>query len=208
VLNWTSPTDTKQLRSFLGLAGYYRKFIKNYGLISRPLTDILKKNTPFLWTPQLQQSFEELKHALVTAPVLSLPNFAKPFLVETDASDRGVGAVLMQEGHPIAYLSKALSNKSQALSTYEKECLAIILAIDKWKPYLQHLPFSIATDQRSLVHLGEQKLTNGVQHKAFVKLLGLQYNMVDKKGLENKAADALSRKVHHDESMPFLLANP
>jgi hypothetical protein len=70
------------------------------------------------------------------------------------------------------------------------------------------LPFSIATDQRSLVHLGEQKLTNGVQHKAFVKLLGLQYNMVDKKGLENKAADALSRKVHHDESMPFLLANP
>jgi hypothetical protein len=197
VQNWRSPTDTKQLRSFLGLAGYYRKFIKNYGLLSRPSTDILKKNTPFLWTPQLQQCFEELKPTLVTTPVLSLCNFAKT--VKIDASDRGIGAVLMQEGHPIAYLSKALSKKSQAMSTYEKECLAIILAIDKWKPYLQHLQFSIATDQRSLVYLGEQKLTNGVQHKAFVKLLGLQYNMVYKKGLENKVADAMSRKVHHDE---------
>jgi hypothetical protein len=106
VQNWKSPTDTKQLRSFLGLAGYYRKFIKNYGLISRPLTDILKKNTPFLWTLQLQQSFEELKHALVTTPVLRLPNFAKPFLVETDASDRGVGASVDARGPPHSILKQ------------------------------------------------------------------------------------------------------
>lgn len=100
----------------------------------------------------------------------------------------------MQKGHPIAYLSKALSKKSQALSTYEKECLAIILAVDKWKSYLQHQPFTIATNQKSLVHLGEQKLMDGIQHKAFVKLLGLQYKMVYKKGAENRVADALSRK--------------
>jgi hypothetical protein len=93
--------------------------------------------------------------------------------IETDASDKGIGAVLTQQGHQVAYLSKALSKRTQALSTYEKEGLAIILAIDKWKAYLQHLPFTIATDQKSLIHLGEQILANGVQHKAFVKISGL-----------------------------------
>lgn len=203
-----APTDTKQLRSFLGLDGYYRKFIRHYGIISKPLTDLLKKHTQFLWTPQLQQCFDTLKEALVIAPVLALPNFAKEFTVETDASGTGIGAVLMQQGHPIAYLSKALSKKSQALSTYEKECLAIILAVDKWKQYLQHRPFTIATDQRSLVHLGEQKLIDGLQHKAFVKLLGLQYTLVYKKGLENGAADALSRKVSHNEVCAISVSKP
>jgi hypothetical protein len=78
-----------------------------------------------VWTPLLQRSFDSLKKSLTTTPVLSLPNFAKEFTIETDASDKGIGAVLMQQGHPIAYLRKTLSNKSQALSTYEKECLAI-----------------------------------------------------------------------------------
>jgi hypothetical protein len=99
----------------------------------------------------------------------------------------------MQNGHPIAFLSKALSRKSQAMSTYEKECLAVILAVDKWKPYLQQQPFTILTDQTSLIHLGEQRLVDGIQHKAFVKLLGLQCRIQYKKGQENKAADALSR---------------
>lgn len=137
VQDWPPPTHVKQVRQFLGLAGYYRKFIKNYGLISRTLTDLLKKHTQFQWTPQLQQCFEALKKALISAPVLSLADFSKEFTIETDASDKGIGAVLMQQGHPIAYLSKALSKRSQALSTYE-ECLAIILAVDKWRPYLQH----------------------------------------------------------------------
>ena len=106
----------------------------------------------------------------------------------------------MQNHHPIAYLSTALSKRSQALSTYEKECLAIILAVDKWKPYLQHQPFTIATDQRSLIHLGDQKLSDGLQHKAFIKLLGLNYRLIYKKGLDNRAADALSRK-HHPEQL-------
>jgi hypothetical protein len=129
-------------------------------------------------------------------------------MIETDASGKGIGAVLMQHGHPIAYLSKALSNKSQAMSTYEKECLAIILAVDKWKPYLQQQPFTIATDQKSLIHLNEQKLTDGVQHKAFVKLMGLQYKILYKKGQDNKVTDALSRKPTHNEVHALSIIKP
>ena len=103
--------------------------------------------------------------------------------------------MLSQDNHPVAYISKALGPKTQALSTYEKECMALILAVTKWKSYLQHQEFTIATDHKSLIHLGEQKLQEGMQHKAFLKLLGLQYKIVYKKGLENKAADALSRQA-------------
>lgn len=94
MVNWPSPTDARQLRGFLELFGYYRKFIKNYGLLSRPLTDLLKKDTMFHWTPQLQISFDTLKQALVFAPVLVLPDFTKSFTIETDASSTGIGAVL------------------------------------------------------------------------------------------------------------------
>jgi hypothetical protein len=146
------------------------------------MKNLLKKNTTFVWTPQLQKCFDTLKTALTSAPVLSLPDFSKEFVVETDACDTRIEAVLMQQGHPIAYLSKALSKKSWTLSTYEKECLALILAVDKWKQYLQHQPFTILTDHRSLMHLADQKISDGIQHKAFVKLLGLPYKIVYKKG--------------------------
>ena len=131
VKEWPVPTDLKQLRGFLGLSGYYRKFIKNYGIISRPLTELLKKNTVFLWTPSHQESFDTLKAALTSAPVLALPDFTKPFTIETDASAVVMGAVLMQNNHPVAYLSKALGVKAQTLSTYEKECLALIMDVTK-----------------------------------------------------------------------------
>lgn len=112
--------------------------------------------------------------------------------METDASATGTGAVLSQEHHPVAYISKALGPKAQALSMYEKECMAVILVVSKWKPYLQHKEFTILTDHKSLIHLGEQRLHEGLHQKAFIKLLGLQYKVLYKKGLENKAADALS----------------
>lgn len=93
---------------------------------------------PFNWNSETEASFQQLKKALVTAPVLALPDFNKQFIVETDASEIGFGAILMQSGHPIAYLSKAICTKNQALSTYEKECMAIMVAIDKWRAYLQN----------------------------------------------------------------------
>ena len=101
------------------MIGYYRKFIRHYGLISRPLTDLLKKNVQFQWTPIAEQAFQTLKHQLMTAPVLAVPDFSKQFVLETDASDLGIEAVLMQDQHPIAYLSKALGPRNQALSVYE-----------------------------------------------------------------------------------------
>lgn len=135
-----------------------------------------------------------MKRALIAAPVLALPHFGKPFTVETDASNTGTGAVLMQGSHPIAYLSKALGVKAQSLSTYEKEYLAFVMAVTKWKPYLQHREYTILTDQRNLIHLGEQHIQGDMQQKAFIKLLGLQYKVVYKKEINNRAADALSRQ--------------
>lgn len=132
----------KELRSFLGLAGYYRKFVHHFGVISRPFFDLLKKHALFIWTTAHDEAFQELKTALSQAPELALPDFSKPlFSIETDASDIGVGAVLLQQGHPLAFVSKALGPKTRGLSTYEKEYLAILIAIEQWRHYLQHLNF-------------------------------------------------------------------
>ena len=131
------------------------------------------------------------------SPVLALPDFSKTFCVKTDASGSGIGAVLLQSGHPLALNSRALGPKSQGLSTYEKEYMAILMAIQQWRPCLQYSEFIIYTDQHSLTQLNEQWLHNQWQQKVFTKLLGLQYKVVYKKGVENGVADALSRKSHH-----------
>lgn len=119
--------------------------------------NLLKKNTQFIWTSTVDDAFAAIKQALVQALVLASLDFRKEFVLETDACATGVGAVLMQQGHPLAFLSKALGPKNQALSIYDKECLAILMAIEKWKAYLQHGSFTIHTDQRSLIHLGDHK---------------------------------------------------
>lgn len=193
VQSWPVPSSVKELRSFLGLAGYYRKFVLNYGILSKPLTSLLKKGQLYLWTSATDQAFQAIKHALVTAPVLAMPDFSIPFVVETDASDKGMGAVLMQNNHPITFLSKALGPRHLGLSTYEKESLAIMMAVDHWRPYLQHAEFFIKTDHRSLAFLDNQRLTTPWQHKALTKLLGLWYQIIYKKGSDNRVADALSR---------------
>ena len=124
------------------MACYYRKFVRHFGLLSKPLTNLLRKGELYVWTQDHQNSFETLKKALITSPVLALPNFTKAFTIETDASDKGIGVVLQQDGHPIAFISKALGPKAQGLSTYEKECMAILLAMDYWRPYLLQYEFN------------------------------------------------------------------
>jgi hypothetical protein len=193
--SWPTTQSVKELRSFLGLAGYYRKFVRHFGIISQPLTSLVKKGVLFVWTSVHDQTFHSLKHALMLTPVLALPDFSKPVTLETDASDVGIGAVLMQAGHPIAFMSKALGPKSRGLSTYE-EYMAILVVAQHWRPYLQRGEFHILSNHKSLSQLNEQRLNTAWQHKVFTKILGLQYKIIYKKGVDNQAVDALSRRPH------------
>jgi hypothetical protein len=136
--------------------------------------------------------------------VLALPNFSKPFSIETDACASGIGAVLTQDGHPLAFISKSLGPRSSGLSTYEKEYLALIMAVQQWRSYLQFAEFTIFTDQQSLVQLTGQRLHTVWQQKLFTKLLGLQYRILYKPGPSNRVANALSRKPFHDSSCAAL----
>jgi hypothetical protein len=196
VRDWPTPTDAKQLRSFLGLAGYYRKFDRNYANISKPLTALLTKFTPYIWTSATELAFHTLKKALVSAPVLALPDFSAQFTIETDACEYGIGVVLLQKNHPLAFVSKSLGPRNRGLSTYEKEYMAILLAVQQWRQYLQHSEFLIRMDHASLAHLMDQRLHTPWQHKVYMKLMGLQYRILYKKGVDNRVADALSRRPH------------
>jgi hypothetical protein len=152
------------------------------------------KKDQFAWGPAQQHAFEALKLVMSTPPLPSLPNFTKPFTLETDACASGIGAVLMQEGKPLAYFSKCLGPKNSAQSIYEKEALAILQALKKWRHYFLGNKELIKTDQRSLQYLGSQRLLEGIQHKLMLKLLEFDYSIEYKKGKENTVADALSRQ--------------
>lgn len=158
VNSWPQPANVKELRRFLGLAGYYMKFVHHFAIIAKSLTNLLKKNVLYVWTPEHSASFQTLKQALISAPVLYMPDISFPFCIETDASNLGVQAVLLQQGHPLAFISKPLGARTKGLSTYEKEYLTIVITVDQWRSYLQQAEFVIYTDQKSLVHLNEQTL--------------------------------------------------
>jgi hypothetical protein len=186
------PENLKAIRGFLGLIGYYRRFIQDYGKIVAPLNRTLKKNN-FAWTHTTEIAFEHLKQAIVEAPVLALPDFSKEFVVECDASRVGIGAVLRQE-RPIAFFSQALQEKQLLLSTYEKEILALVMAVQKWRPYLLGRRFVVRSDQHSLKYLWSQKISTIAQQKWLYKLMGSDFSIEYKKGKENIVADALSRR--------------
>lgn len=174
----------------MGLTGYYRKFIKDYGKVARPLTDQLKTNS-FEWTPSAQASFEALKQAQISDPLLRMPDFSKEFFIECDASGVGIGvaAVLTREGQPVTYYSKALAERTLAKSTYEKE----LMALDQyWRPYLIGRKFLVMTDHKSLKTLLQQRISTPDQHW-LVKLMGYEFEIKHKAGIHNRGADALSR---------------
>jgi hypothetical protein len=151
---WPLPQNVKSLRGFLGLTGYYRKFIWNYGSLAEPLTSLLKKNA-FHWTPSATTAFQSLKQAMLHPPVLRLPDFNQPFVIECDASGSGLGAVLMQNRQPISFLSKALKGRALLLSTYEKELLFLVTAVQHWRPYLLGQSFKVKTYHQALKFLLE-----------------------------------------------------
>lgn len=150
--------------------------MKNYGTLSKPLTKLLKKDG-FGWSEPARHSFDQLKEAMVTAPILTLSNFMKEFVIENDACDVGLGAVLMQRGKTITFITKALAKRHLGLSVYEKELLSIVYAVEKWQHYLLGRHFIIRTDHQSLKYLLEQRLHNDSQFHWLSRLIGFDYEI-------------------------------
>jgi hypothetical protein len=133
--DWPQPRSARAVRGFLGLAGYYRKFVHGYGEIAAPLTALLKKEG-FAWSNEATAAFSALKDAVTSAPVLALLDFSRPFIVECDASTYGFGAVLIQDKHPIAYFSRPVAPRHRSLAAYERELIRLVHAVRHWRPYL------------------------------------------------------------------------
>ncbi|WVZ76731.1 hypothetical protein U9M48_024677 [Paspalum notatum var. saurae] len=187
VVDWPTPKSVRALRGFLGLAAYYRKYVKDYGAIVAPLNQLLQKDG-FQWTSQVDSTFQQLKTALTTAPVLALPNFGRPFVVECDASGAGCGAVLHQGDRPVVFFSRPLAPCHRDLATYERELIGLVQAVRHWRPFLWGRQFTVKTDHYSLKFLLDQRLSTIPQHQ------WVEY----KPGRTNVTADALSRQDAED----------
>lgn len=197
------PKSQKQVRSFLGMANYYRRFIKNFSKIATPLNACLKTvgNKKFQWTEECEQAFQTLKSKLLTAPVLAYPDPSKHFILTCDASDTAVGYVLGQlddtkKEFVVAYGGKALSTDEKKFSTTEKECLAVLYGIAAYRPYLAHTEFTIVTDHKALVWLQTAKHTGRLERWA-LKIQEYNFKIVHRPGKSNCVADALSRRDYN-----------
>ncbi|KAL5753956.1 hypothetical protein ACOSP7_022176 [Xanthoceras sorbifolium] len=157
ICEWDPPTKVPELRSFLGLVNYYRRFIKGYSARAAPLTDLLKKNKAWEWSSECQEAFEGLKKAVTEEPVLSLPDYSKPYEVQTDASDFSIGGVLMQDGHPIAFESRKLNDTERRYTVQEKEMTAVVHCLCTWRHYLLGSHFIIRTDNVATSYFQTQK---------------------------------------------------
>ena len=151
VVNWPVPTTQRQVRGFLGLAGYYRRFIKHFAFVAAPLTNLLQKDG-VKWGELESKAFDSLKNKLTHAPILALPDFNETFVIETDASV-GIGAVLLQKGRPLSFFSRKLGPRMSVAATYQKELFAIVEAVYKWRQYLIGRRFIIRTYHKSIKEL-------------------------------------------------------
>src|SRR5512138_3711058 len=196
VTDWKQPKTVTQIRSFLGLAGYYRRFIENFSKIARPMTQLLKKEEKFVWSPQCEKAFQTLKEKLVSSPVLILPDTRKDFMVYCDASRQGLGCVLMQDGHVVAYASRQLRPHEGNYPTHDLELAAVVHALKIWRHYLIGNRCEIYTDHKSLKYIFTQSDLN-LRQRRWLELIkdydvGIHYYP----GKANVVADALSRKSH------------
>ena len=195
ILNWEPPKNVPELRSFLGLAGYYRRFVKGFSIIAAPLTKILRKHVEYKWIEACQSSFEELKVKLTTTPVLASPSGTCGFVVYSDASYQGLGCVLMQHGRVIAYASRQLRPYEISYPTHDLELAAVVFALKIWRHYLYGETFQIFTDHKSLKYLLSQKELNMRQRRWLELLKDYDCTIEYHPGKANVVADALSRKV-------------
>jgi hypothetical protein len=165
VMDWKPPTTVRQIRSFLGLAGYYRRFIPNFSRIAKPMTELLKKGVKYDWSQKCEDAFHTLRQHLTTAPVLAQPDNTKPFGVYCDASGTGFGCVLMQDNRVIAYASRALRPHEQNYPTHDLELAAVVHALKIWRHYLMGAHCNIYTDHKSLKYIFTQADLNMRQRR-------------------------------------------
>ncbi|MDN4191041.1 hypothetical protein DDA71_12030, partial [Bifidobacterium longum subsp. longum] len=194
ILNWNRPTSVSEVRSFLGLAGYYRRFVEGFSLIAAPLTRLTRKSVKFEWTDEYEQSFQELKKRLTTAPVLVIPSTDEGFVIYSDASHQGLGCVLMQNGRVVAYASRQLRNHEKNYPTHDLELAAVVFALKLWRHYLYGAKCEIYTDHKSLKHLFTQKELNLRQRRRMELIKDYDCTINYHPGKANVVADALSRK--------------
>ncbi|XP_058217607.1 uncharacterized protein LOC131328718 [Rhododendron vialii] len=199
-----TPKCVKDIRSFLGHAGFYRRFIKDFSAISRPLCHLLSKDTPFEWTPACEEAFKKLKSSLTSPPIVQTPDWNLPFELMCDASDYAVGAVLGQRKdknpYVIYYASKTLNEAQMNYSTTEKELLAVVFALDKFRSYLVGSPIIVYTDHAALKYLFTKQDAKARLIRWILLLQEFNITIKDKKGVENVVADHLSRFEFEDSS--------
>ena len=209
VANFQRPRTKKNIQAFLGLVGYYRRFIKDFSSMAARLTDQTRKECPtkVTWTPELEEDFTALQEALLKKPVLKCPDYQQRFILQTDASDRGIGAVLSQsdqtgEEHPIAYYSRKLLPREERYAAIEKECLGIVCALKHFEVYLIGQEFTISTDHQALKYLQNMKNSNSRLTRWALAIQPFQFVIVHKSGLDNTNADGLSRQAWEEDMEP------
>ncbi|GJT55724.1 reverse transcriptase domain-containing protein [Tanacetum coccineum] len=194
VKNWKTPTTPSEIRSFLGLAGYYRRFIANFSKIAKPLTSLTQKNQKYVWGVEQEEAFQTLKNNLCEAPILTLPDGVEDFVVYCDASNQGLGCVLMQRGKVIAYASRQLKTHEKNYTTHDLELGAVVFALKTWRHYLYGTKSVIYTDHKSLQHIFDQKELNMRQRRWIELFSDYECEIRYHPGKANVVADALSRK--------------
>lgn len=200
VSKFPQPKNSKDIKSFLGLVGYYRKFIQDFAKIAKPLTKLLKKDEKFIWDNECSISFQTLKQSIISPPVLQYPDFSKEFIITTDASNYAIGAILSQgkinSDRPIAFASRTLNAAEQNYSTTEKELAAIVWAVKHFRPYVFGTKFKIVTDHKPLLYVFNIKDPGSRLTRFRLKLEEYNYEVIYKAGKKNTNADALSRTIN------------
>ncbi|WVZ76431.1 LOW QUALITY PROTEIN: hypothetical protein U9M48_024407 [Paspalum notatum var. saurae] len=205
VTNWKVPEIPKEVRGFFGLASYYRRFIENFSRIAKPMTSLLEKDAEFRWTNAQQAAFDELKERLTTAPVLTLPDQQKKFIVYCDASRDGLGCVLMREGKVIAYVSRQLRKHEVNYPTHDLELAAVVHALKIWHHYLFGQRCEIYTDHKSLKYIFTQNELNMRQRRWLELIKDYDMEIHYHPGKANVVADALSRKSYANMALGFMM---
>ncbi|KAK1692672.1 hypothetical protein QYE76_009369, partial [Lolium multiflorum] len=205
IQNWPTPMNVSQVRSFHGLAGFYRRFVPNFSTIAAPLNDLTKKGVVFEWGAAQDHAFDELKRLLTSAPLLALPDFNKKFEIECDASGIGIGGVLMQEGRPIAYFSEKLSGAKLNYPIYDKELYALIRVLEVWQHYLWPKEFIIHSDHEALKYLKAQSTLHKRLAKWVEFIESFPYIIKHKKGKDNIESHAGGLMGHFGREKTLLM---